>query len=66
MPDAHIRRTGTCIDCHGPITFHPRRADDPVSKTTSIDDSARWAHDRVSDWIGRPHRARAKHERRSA
>lgn len=52
------KRFETCQECHGAITYYPRRDDDPVPRTCSVDDSARWAHDVVSDWIGNPHRAR--------
>lgn len=48
----------TCAVCQGPITYYARRAEDVTPRTSSIDDSDRWAHDRMQDWMRRPHRAR--------
>lgn len=53
-----VKRRDSCAVCGGAITHYPRRSDDVVPRTCSVDDSARWAHDEVSDWLGRPHRAR--------
>lgn len=56
-PQEPVKRHGSCAVCGGAITYYPRRSDD-IAPRTSIDDSARWAHNDLSDWIGRPHRAR--------
>lgn len=57
-PQEPVRRHGSCAVCGGPVTYYPRRSDDVAPRTCSVKDSERWAHDRVSDWIGEPHRAR--------
>lgn len=51
------RRHGTCGVCGGAITYYPRRSDDAVPRSCSVDEAARWAHDRIGDWLSRPHRA---------
>lgn len=48
----------TCAVCHGPITHYPRRYDEVAPNTLSVNDADRWSHDRVSDWIHQPHRAK--------
>lgn len=52
-----VKSHGHCDVCGGPITYYPRRTDDVAPRTCAVNDAARWAHDQVSDWIGRPHRA---------
>lgn len=49
-------RTRACAVCGGPITYYPRRPDDRPPRTSAVNDSERWAHDRVDDWIHNPHR----------
>lgn len=53
-----VKRHGTCGVCEGPITYYPRRSEDSVPRSCAVDEAARWAHDAISDWISRPHRAR--------
>lgn len=57
-----------CGVCGGAITYYSRRSDDIAPRTSAVNDAERWSHDRVSDWIGSPHRARprAAELRRSA
>lgn len=51
------KRHGTCGFCQGRITYYPRRSDDVAPRSCAVDEAARWAHDRVEDWLSRPHRA---------
>lgn len=51
-------RRGTCTVCHGPITYYPRAVGEVTPNTISINDDDRWAHDRTSDWLHQPHRAK--------
>ncbi len=57
-PQEPVRRHDSCAVCGGPVTYYPRRSDDVAPRTCSVDEADRWAHDKVSDWLGRPHRAR--------
>lgn len=57
-PKTPPTKRGTCRTCHGPITHYARRDDDVPPHTTAVNEEDRWAHDRTSDWLHQPHRAK--------
>lgn len=50
-----MKRHDVCAVCGGAVTYYPR--EDVAPRSCSVDESQRWAHDELSDWLGRPHRA---------
>lgn len=52
-----VKRHDACAVCGGAVTFYPRHSDDVAPRSCSVDETQRWAHDELGDWLGRPHRA---------
>ncbi len=53
-----VVRRGTCSTCHGPISHYARLKGDVLPNTTAVNEDDRWSHDRTSDWLHQPHRAK--------